>query len=168
MRKCFLTGVDINHEWMLPWWVDNIKKYNSTDIMICDYGMSAKMSEWAQSNSNYFLKYPVHNKCAWFYKVQSLFDSPYEQTCWLDADCQVLTNIECIFNFCEKDKVGLTKDPIRGPDWWATGVILIEGLSILLQDWNSECLKANTRGDQEALYELLEKNSIITNKYIFK
>ena len=79
----------------------------------------------------------------------------------LDSDCQVLTNIDDIFDYAETGKVGLTKDVCRGrppnvEEWWATGVIVIRGKPIILQAWNQEARKAQLRGDQEVFRHLLQ------------
>jgi len=126
MSASFITGVDSNHEWMLEWWFNNIRKHSDIPITICDFGMSDKMSNWAEMTASHFIKYPKHHKCAWFYKSQCLLDSPFEKTCWLDADCQVLTNIDDIFKYAHEGKLGLTRDVGRGKGWWATGVVVIK------------------------------------------
>lgn len=156
----FITGVDHNHEWMLSWWFDNLRKYNKkAHVTICDFGIcSREIKEWARINSDHFIEYEPHPKCAWFYKTKSLLDSPYEKTCWLDSDCEVLENIEDIFDYAGKDQIGLTKDiPRRDGEWWATGVVVVEGNPTILKGWDKIAEKAHLRGDQEAFRSLLEK-----------
>lgn len=155
----FITGVDKNHEWMLKWWFNNIRKHSDTNITLCDFGMSYEIKEWAKSVADHFIEYPPHPKCAWFYKTRCLLDSPYEKTCWLDSDCEVLTNIDDIFEYAKKDKVGLTKDvPRRGIEWWATGVVVVNGINDTLYEWNKIASKAHLRGDQEAFKALIQEN----------
>lgn len=160
MNASFITGVDHNHEWMLKWWFNNIRRHSTLPITLCDFGMSEQMSNWAKENATHFIKYERHPKCAWFYKTQCLVDSPYEYNCWLDSDCQVLTNIDDIFNYAQENKIGLTKDlPLnRGGDWWATGVIVIKGKPLVLQVWNEA--PPTLRGDQEIFRDLLQKGQI--------
>ena len=43
-------------------------------------------------------------------KTQVLLDSKYEYTCWIDVDCEVLTNIQDVFNYAQQGKIGLTED----------------------------------------------------------
>lgn len=159
MSASFITGVDSNHEWMLEWWFNNIRKHSDIPITICDFGMSDKMSNWAEMTASHFIKYPKHHKCAWFYKSQCLLDSPFEKTCWLDADCQVLTNIDDIFKYAHEGKLGLTRDVGRGKGWWATGVVVIKGKPVILQDWNNISRDSALRGDQETLNYLLQSTS---------
>ena len=157
MNKTFLTGVDTSHEFLLKWWYKKITYHNpDIHITICDFGMSPEVRDWAKTHADHFISYPKHHKCAWFYKTQSMIDSPYEYTCWLDVDCEVQKPIDDIFNYAEQDKIGLTVDIIRGK-WWATGVNLIKGMSPLLKDWHAIAEKAQVRGDQEALQEIIGK-----------
>ena len=43
--KAFLTGCDENTEWMLDWFMDNYRKYNTTPVIFADFGVSNKMIE---------------------------------------------------------------------------------------------------------------------------
>ena len=44
-----LTGVDTNHEDLLPWWLNNALKHNrSESIGVWDFGMSSTMRERIQ------------------------------------------------------------------------------------------------------------------------
>jgi hypothetical protein len=83
----------------------------------------------------------------------------------LDIDCEVLKPIDDIFNYAEQDKIGLTVDVPRGT-WWATGVNLIKGNSPLLRDWHAIAERAEVRGDQEALHELINKQPQRGNEII--
>jgi len=166
MNASFITGVDHNHEWMLEWWFNNIRKHSSLPITLCDFGMSEERSNWAQQNATHFIKYAPHPKCAWFHKTQCLVDSPYENTCWIDSDCEVLTNIDGIFNYGETGKIGLTRDVGRGKDWWATGVVVIKGKPTFLQEWNKISKEGTLRGDQEAFKHLLQLNNNLEEKVV--
>ena len=44
-----LTGVDTNHEDLLPWWLNNAIKHNTNEnIGVWDFGMSSTMREKIQ------------------------------------------------------------------------------------------------------------------------
>ena len=44
--KAFLTGCDENTEWMLDWFIDNLKKHkNTSPVIFADFGVSDKMIE---------------------------------------------------------------------------------------------------------------------------
>ena len=172
MNKTFITGVDQNYEWLLKWWVRNLRKHNKdVHLTICDFGISKDILNWAKSNAEVVKSYNPHPKCAWYYKTQSLLDSKYEFSCWIDSDCEILKPIEDIFDYAKKDFIGLTEDigkRITEKDhWWATGVMLSKNSSNILKDWDKQLKKLTDRGDQEALYYLLNQNpqykSLITS-----
>ena len=39
-NKAFLIGCDKNVEWLLPWFIENYKKHNSTPLIFADFGIS--------------------------------------------------------------------------------------------------------------------------------
>ena len=95
----------------------------------------------------------------WFYKLHAVIEAPEKRVAWLDVDCEILSNIEDMFNLVPPDMIGLTRDWVRG-NWWATGVIVVNDRPKLLYDWNVR-LNANDgiRGDQEALQDLIGNNT---------
>ena len=161
-NKCFITGVDSNHQWMLPFWLENIWKHNNTDVVICDFGMNNGWSEWAEERADHFIKYSKHHKCSWFLKPQTLIDAPYEYKCWIDVDCEVLDNIEEIFNYADGTNMALTPDPCRkkeysNQEWLATGVVVVKDNPEILNTWCSFCNNGWLRGDQEVLHSLIHQ-----------
>ena len=158
-----LTGVDTNHEDLLPWWLNNAIKYNTNEnIGVWDFGMSQKMRERIQKEyPNVWLSIALDKNpnSGWFYKLHAVIDAPEKRVAWLDVDCEILTNIEDMFNLVPPDMIGLTRDWVRG-NWWATGVIVVNDRPKLLYDWNVR-LNANDgiRGDQEALQDLIGNNT---------
>jgi len=165
MNKTFVTGVDKNLQDLLPWWVSNIRKHDKeTHITIADFGMSPEWREWAKKNCNSLLKYPKHPKCSWFWKPHTLIAAPYEYKCWIDIDCEVLTNISEIFNFVDGSNIAVTPDPCRrieveGERWLATGVNVVKGTPEILKNWHNQSTNTTLRGDQEILHEILKDSS---------
>lgn len=176
MNKTFITGVDRNFQDLLPWWINNIRKHDTeTHITVADFGMDKKWAEWTKKNVNTFLVYPSLSKpgkeiCSWFNKPNTLIKAPYEYKCWIDIDCEVLTNISEIFDFVDGTNIAFTNDPCRTrePDdpntkWYATGVNVVKDVPSLLKVWDRWCLPQNygikggrtCRGDQEVLHKLL-------------
>ena len=158
-----LTGVDDNHEDLLPWWLNNAIKHNTNEnIGVWDLGMSSAMREKIQTQyPNVWLSIPLTKNLnsGWFYKLHAVIDAPEKRVAWLDVDCEILTNIEDIFNLVPPDMVGLTRDWVRG-NWWATGVIVVNDRPDLLYKWNNRLLMNDgIRGDQEALEALIGKNN---------
>lgn len=167
MNKTFLVGSDHQLQDLLPWWYKNVKKHNpDIHITIADFGLTPSAKEWALKHTNVLLEYEPHSKFAWFYKPHAMLKSPYEYTCWLDIDCEVLQPIEDIFDYPTEEKMALTQDVVRGnPDhdagmyWWATGVNVVKGKPTILKNWAALTLKGEQRGDQEVLHEMIRMNS---------
>ena len=70
-NKTVITAVDEKYEWLLEWWFDNVR-HNNPDlpITIADWGMSAKMVEWAMANADTYIPLKRHDKHPWFHTVQ--------------------------------------------------------------------------------------------------
>jgi len=153
-----LTGVDSNHEDLLPWWLNNATKHNTNEnIGVWDFGMSNAMREKIQTQyPNVWLSIPLdqHFTSGWFYKLHAVIKAPEKRVAWLDVDCEILTTIEDVFNLVPPDMIGLTRDWVRG-NWWATGVIVVNDRPKLLYDWSNRLNEGNIRGDQEALNDLI-------------
>ena len=158
-----LTGVDNNHEDLLPWWLNNAIKHNTNEnIGVWDLGMTSAMRERIQKEyPNVWLSIPLQKNLnsGWFYKLHAVIEAPEKRVAWLDVDCEILTNIEDVFDLVPPDMIGLTRDWVRG-NWWATGVIVVNDRPKLLYDWNVR-LNANDgiRGDQEALESMIGNNA---------
>ena len=157
-----LTGVDSNHEDLLPWWLNNAIKHNSNEnIGVWDFGMSSAMREKIQKEySDVWLSIPLEKRkdSGWFYKLHAVIDAPEKRVAWLDVDCEILTNIEDVFDMVPDEMIGHTRDWVRG-NWWATGVIVVNGRPDLLYNWNDRLLSGDIRGDQEALEALVGKDT---------
>jgi len=174
MNKTFITGVDKNLQDLLPWWINNIRKHDKeTHITVADFGMDENWAAWAKKNVNCFLSYPPHKYCAWFYKPNTLMKAPYEYKCWIDIDCEVLTNITEIFDFVDGTNLALTDDPCRtrepgdpNPKWFATGVNVVKDNPKILKIWDrwtrpGDGVKTcHFRGDQECLHKLLSTGNL--------
>ena len=153
-----LTGVDTNHEDLLPWWLNNAIKHNTNEnIGVWDFGMSNAMREKIQTQyPNVWLSIPLdqHFTSGWFYKLHAVIKAPEKRVAWLDVDCEILTTIEDVFSLVPPEMIGLTRDWVRG-NWWATGVIVVNDRPKLLYDWSNRLNEGNIRGDQEALNDLV-------------
>ena len=156
----FVTGVDKNQQWMLPWWLENIQAYHTEEeITICDFGMTEEWAEFAQKHSDHYLKFPVREECAWFYKPLALAKTPNIKKCWIDLDCEIMENISDIFKYTRPDKIACANDPYHS--WgcrWQTGVFAIENNSKLLEMWVYKCINISNRGDQEVLWDIVKDN----------
>ena len=156
-----ITGVDHSHEDLLEWWLKNVYKHHNynVEVGVMDFGMSPALRGRLEDNYPATFSRPFNGtkarKIGWFYKVQAVMDCPSKSVCWLDVDCQILTDISDIFNLVPPGMIGLTRDIVRG-NWWATGVIVVNDRPSLLETWDKRLNAGDgIRGDQEALYELI-------------
>jgi hypothetical protein len=162
MNKTFITGTDKTFQHYLPWWVKNIRRHDKeTHITIADFGMDEEWLKWSKDNINHVIQYPKHEKCSWFWKPQTLLDAPYEYKCWIDIDCEVLTNITKIFDYADNSQLAITDDPYRtkevaGEKWLATGVNVTKGKQPLIKEWVNHSKDTWLRGDQEVLHDILK------------
>ena len=156
-----ITGVDHSHEDLLEWWLKNVYKHHNynVEVGVMDFGMSPALRGRLEDNYPAKFSRPFNGtkarKIGWFYKVQAVMDCPSKSVCWLDVDCEILTDISDVYNLVPPGMIGLTRDWVRG-NWWATGVIVVNDRPSLLEHWDRR-LNADDgiRGDQEALYELV-------------
>ena len=174
MNKTFLTGSDHNLQDLLPWWVGCVRKHNpDIHITIADFGLTDSAKDWVKHNVNHVIVYERHPTLAWFLKPQSMIDCPYEYTCWLDLDCEMVAPVPEIFDFPTEDKMALTHDVVRGnPDhnagmfWWAVGVNVVKGKPQILKDWARNTINTDLRGDQEVLHKMIQVNQDYNNQII--
>ena len=164
MSNVFVTGCDHNTEWQLPWFIKNFKKFNTTELVIADFGMM----NYPDGDFTY-IDMSQNKAEGWFKKPSSLIkvaELGFSKVCWLDTDCQVLEDISDIFNYAEPDKLGMIEDrpwSKRRPEmgaWYNSGVILIQGIPLVLRDWEKQCIENPQQGDQEVLYLMMEGNAI--------
>ena len=171
-----LTGCDKNTEWQLPWFVENFKKFCAgTDckLAIADFGMTTDAYMMAHIDADFVIDF--EGEGGWFNKVR-LFNYTYSffgadaNICWLDTDCELKRCPHNIFNFIEENKLTMVVDhpwtengsPWTpqgnfGP-WYNTGVVGYIGRPLILFPWMKECESGNHRGDQEALYYILNQD----------
>ena len=94
-NKAFLTGCDYKHEWILPWFFENYKKHNNTPLIFADFGVKNK--DIIKDNVHAIINLKNLKEKGWFKKPKAMLNCPSEKTVWLDTDCQVLSNIDSIF-----------------------------------------------------------------------
>ena len=163
MNKTFLTGSDHNLQDLIPWWVECVRKHNpDIHITIADFGLTDSAKDWIKYNVNHIIVYDRHPDLAWFLKPQAMVDCPYEYTCWLDLDCEMVAPVPEIFDFPTEDKMALTQDAVRGNSdhnqgfWWAVGVNAVKGKPQILKDWaRNTTNNKDLRGDQEVLHKMI-------------
>jgi len=122
-----LCGADLHQEWLLPWWWSSYRLNNTCPVTFCDFGLSDDARSWCQDRGTVisidtcsswiascdqipaFLKSEWeklygkriwNSRQAWFKKPIALLDSPYQKTLWVDIDCEILSSIHPLFEFC--------------------------------------------------------------------
>ena len=170
--KVFLTGCDKTTEWMLLWFLKNFHKHNKKiPIIIGDFGLSYDMKYKIENEMGYqtidmsayeYLK-------GWFKKPQVMLECPAKQTVWIDTDCEVLDNIEGIFNLLVDDKLNMVQDKpwsFRNEETWHnSGVVGFKGKPEILKAWAHKVQMYQTDGDQEVLHSMFN-NDIHRLQYI--
>tara|TARA_B100000965_G_C19331172_1_gene643081 strand:+ start:102 stop:755 length:654 start_codon:yes stop_codon:yes gene_type:complete len=168
-EKVFITGCDHTNEWMMPWFVENYKKHNTAPLIFADFGVS-DLNKIKSLHNFYALMNAQSNDegKGWFKKPKVMCSSPSEKTVWLDTDCQVLTNIEDIFDLLEPNKLNMVEDKpwtarrgTNGP-WYNSGVVGFIGQPMILKNWAEWVKNTTESGDQEVLYAKLDMMQKLT------
>jgi len=164
--EAFLTGCDEGHAWMLPWFVENYKKYNKTPLVFADFGVSKDTMEFVQQNFHAILDMTKTKEKGWFKKPRSMLYAPSRKTVWIDTDCEVKANIEDLFNMLEPGKLAMVEDKPwskrRGDLWHNSGVVGFIDKPIILHQWCQNVHDDPTVGDQEVLHSMLNPITKLT------
>jgi len=168
--KAFLTGCDKNTEWMLEWFIQNYKKYNSAPFILANFGMTEKTLNEIKEKQ-YFHAVMDMSKTkeqGWFKKPRSMLYAPSKKTVWIDTDCEILDNIEKIFDMLKVNKLSMVEDKPwskrRGELWHNSGIVGFIGKPIILHNWCQKVHDDPLVGDQEVLHNML--NPITKMTYI--
>jgi hypothetical protein len=160
--KAFVGGADKNCEWLLPWWLGNIRKNSSIPVIIYDFGLSKKGKDWAHRNNINLLTLEHNN--GWFMKPSAILDAPAKQRIWLDIDCEVKKPIDDIFSFIEEERIAVAPDPVHS--WgckYNSGVVGVQDKPAAVKEWKRMCDNPKQygqmgRGDQELLWEMIKED----------
>lgn len=187
MRQGILIGSDHHTEWLLPWWWKYYSKYNDFPVAIADFGMTPKMVKWCQkkakvisvkSSDDFVQKKKDLSKDvaqswqkiykgdvwkarqAWFKKPLACLQSPFDETVWIDIDCEVCGPLSPLFGSLAKETELAVVREQHGD--YNSGVLAFRKQASFLKTWAQLCLEHNDRymGDQNALTELILKKKI--------
>lgn len=159
----FVTGCDSNTDWMLPWFIENYKKHNTTPIVVADFGMSESMKNYLIVSNVEILHAgeDIVGK-GWFAKPRTMILAAMmcDNWCWIDTDCEVFGDISSIFNYIEPNKLAMVEDKPwsirRGERWHNSGIVAGAGVPSILRDWELEVSRNPQVGDQEVLHTLIK------------
>lgn len=161
--KAFLIGCDVNTEWMLEWFLENYKLYNSTPIVFADFGVSPSVAKMLDNDTLIATRMSMNANRGknWFLKPESMYFAPVKKCVWLDVDIHIKENIEDIFDLLVPNKLNMVADHFwtshRGEQWHNSGVVGFIDKPVILREWASAIAKGNHGqvGDQEVLHAML-------------
>jgi hypothetical protein len=169
-KKGFLVASDQNLEWLLPWWWDRYSSFNSHPVCFVDFGMTKEAVLWCRDRGQVIAVNEPHvfsplseekrqefekiygksfcqSRQAWLKKPLACSLSPFEQTVWLDLDCEVLSQLTDMFDFLSPTKeMALCFGSTSSPAQWIqeafdagtvcnSGVIVFSKKSSLIAQW---------------------------------
>jgi hypothetical protein len=159
--RAFLTGCDQNTEWMLDWFLENYYRHNFTPIVFADFGVSKKKLNNLINEKKVaaIVDLTGAQEKGWFKKPLSMWNSPTDETCWIDTDCHVLGDLGKIWSYVEDNKLAMVEDKPwskrRGEKWHNSGVVAFRGKPQILKKWIEAVRQNPTVGDQEVLHAML-------------
>lgn len=159
--KQFITGCDRKTEWQLPWFLDNLLANTQWGVTVFDFGMTPDMLKHINQIDRVTIEplINVFGETAWFLKPMAMVRSNSIYTCWLDTDCEVLSNIDGIWDNIVSNKISMAVDrpwtERRPGTWHNSGVVAFYGCPQILQYWQQRCMETKQRGDQEVLQAML-------------
>jgi hypothetical protein len=186
MSKGVLVGCDAAHEWMLPWWWAHYRNHNSYPVAFVDFGMTSSAQKWCQGQGHLVSLEAPRNfvfpkaliapelveawekkqgKEVWkgrevcFYKPFALKQTPFDETVWVDLDCEIKGSLAPLFSKVHAySKIALAMNL----EEYDTHVIAYHSTSPLLHRWAELCRWHSDRflGDQEALTFLIQTEEI--------
>ncbi len=131
MRKGVLVASDSHMEWLLPWWWERYSCCNEFPVVFVDLGMTSEARLWCQERGEVLTVTEVFSfdtvikeweevygssygqaRKAWFKKPLACLLSPFEETIWMDLDCEVLSSIEPIFAYLEGKELAIALDRV--------------------------------------------------------
>lgn len=165
--KAFLTGCDESQAWMLPWFVENYRKYNTSPLMFANFGVSKETLQFVEKNFHCVIDLSKSKERGWFKKPRAMLYAPSIKTVWLDTDCEILSNLDPIFNLLKPEKLAMVEDKPwsarRGEIWHNSGVVGFINKPVILHNWCQEVHDNPSVGDQEVLHGMLNPITKITH-----
>lgn len=192
MTKGILIGCDQNQEWMLEWWWAHYSRHNCYPVAFVDFGMSQEAKKWCQSKGHWisldapknfvFPKTLISSELIsewekvygkelwqgrekWFYKPFALQQTPFDETIWVDLDCEITGPLAPLFQKIHTySKMALALEINRSTEEevYNSGVIAYHRSSPLLEHWTDLSFRHNDRflGDQDVLTFIINSENI--------
>lgn len=186
-----IVGADITQEWILPWWWEHYSKHNSLPVAFIDLGMSFEMKDWCKARGdlirlrlldfaaekeevdpmiaqkfeaefgNQFWDY----RNAWFKKPFACLLSPFQQTIWIDVDCEIRGSVTPLFEYAGGINPAMAREQVdlsRSYKAYNSGIIAFRHNHSLLREWADACLTLNSnfRGDDDLFAYIVSEKGI--------
>lgn len=176
-----VTACDRNFEWLLPLWLQNVRKWSTLPVAVVDIGLSQPAREWALDRG-FLLHFdgpplePDSNKetfgVEFGWKPFAAIKSPFEETLFLDCDCEVVGPLDGAFDALDRADFAVAQDQMFHaldcaknmlPDetMCNSGVFVCRRGSKAVELWAKACSsgKDGWRGnDQPMLSKVLHEN----------
>ena len=166
-ERAFLTGADKNTEWMLPWFFDNYLEHNTYPIVFADFGV--ENIDIIKPYVHAVINMTNEPEQGWFKKPKSMIKCPAKRTVWIDSDCEILGNIEDIFDRIVPNKLAMVQDKPWSKrlnmEMYNSGIVGFVDKPYILWQWAKQVKENPQRGDQETLAAML-KDPLQTLTYI--
>ncbi len=181
IKRGVIVGADVQCEWLLPWWWRHYSCHNDMPVTFFDFGLSEKAASWCLERGELISldqdsilvahqeEVDIQQRAqwehlygqavwsvrkAWFCKPWACLKSPFEETLWLDLDCEVCGSVEPIFEMLDPQaEMGLC----RSPSGFSSGVLVFRRQSQLMRQWAESCASQSALeiGDDNVLSSLL-------------
>jgi hypothetical protein len=173
-----IVASDAKGEWLLPWWWERYASTNTLPVAFIDLGMTTKALSWCENKGQiipcakkecisnlsevqsqkwtevYGSSY-ISSREAWFQKPHACLLSPFQETLWIDIDCEVLSPVDEAFAYLQAECAvwygsslsvpsGLEKMAEAGT-LCNSGVIAFKKNSLLIKEWAK---RAEEQADQ--------------------
>lgn len=156
--KAFLTGCDSNTEWMLPWFLENLKKNTEQPIIFADFGVND--IESIRPYVHAVIDMTKTQEDGWFKKPKAMMHCPAKKTVWVDSDIEIRGNMDDIFDLLEVNKLNMVKDKPWSmryqTEMYNSGIVGMIDKPYILSLWTKRIVENPSRGDQETLHEMLD------------
>ncbi|MBS0620081.1 MAG: hypothetical protein JSS61_01300 [Verrucomicrobia bacterium] len=163
-KRGVICGAERGQEWLLPWWWERYTEKNRYPVTFVDFGMSDEMRTWCKERGDVvelhldsdfiapraeidpelakqweaFYGWTLWKaRKTWFRKPFGLLHSRYQQTLWVDLDCEVLGSLEGLFNEAKEELAIVREEKAEHlfQPVYNGGVILFEHGTPLIQEW---------------------------------
>jgi hypothetical protein len=180
-----VVAADREAEWLLSWWWECYSKHHRQSVAFVDFGMSEEAKRWCKQRGLLIPfagegDFVAPRECvgeraqkkweaiygpkvwqarrSWFKKPLAMLQTPFDQSVWMDLDCEVCRPIDAIFDDIGKEMLGAVCVDQKGN--YNSGVIVYQKQAPLLKAWANACLKKHRTciGDETLLSQLIRKN----------